>query len=140
MEDFITINELARILGISRQAMLKQLKGKIYSGEIESQTKGKTLLLKFSTLPQEIIDRYQDSRKEAVKEAKNLIKKPQKDINFEKELWAAADRLRGNIDPSEYKYIVLGLIFLKYVSDSFYQQREKLQKSMSNFSDKKQHP
>ena len=40
-------------------------------------------------------------------------------LGFEKELWAAADKLRGSVDPSEYKYIVLGLIFLKYISDSF---------------------
>src|SRR3989344_1079085 len=132
MEDFITISELANVLGISRQAMLKQLKGKINSGEIETRTEGKTYLIKFDTLPQEIKDRYKNSRKEAASEAKELVKKPQKDINFEKELWSVADRLRGNIDPSEYKYIVLGLIFLKYVSDSFYQQREKLQKWMSD--------
>jgi type I restriction enzyme M protein len=66
-----------------------------------------------------------------------LVQKPQKDLNFEKDLWAAADKLRGNIDPSEYKYIVLGLIFLKYVSDSFYQQREKLQKWLSDPTNKK---
>ena len=41
-------------------------------------------------------------------------------LDFEKELWRAADKLRGNIDVSEYKHIVLGLLFLKYVSDSFY--------------------
>jgi type I restriction enzyme M protein len=34
-------------------------------------------------------------------------------------LWAAADRLRSNMDPAEYKHVVLGLIFLKYISDSF---------------------
>lgn len=40
--------------------------------------------------------------------------------------------MRGNIDPSEYKHIVLSLIFLKYVSDSFYQRKEELKKSISN--------
>ncbi len=40
-------------------------------------------------------------------------------MNFEKELWAAADKLRGNMDASEYKHVVLGLIFLKYISDKF---------------------
>ena len=39
--------------------------------------------------------------------------------NFEKQLWAAADKLRGNMDASEYKHVVLGLIFLKYISDRF---------------------
>lgn len=47
------------------------------------------------------------------------------DIGFEKEIWKAADKMRGNIDASEYKSVVLGLIFLKYISDKFeakYQQ------------------
>lgn len=65
------------------------------------------------------------------------MKKPQKDLNFEKDLWSAADKLRGNIDASEYKYIVLGLIFLKYVSDAFYQQREKLKIHLADPADKK---
>ena len=46
-------------------------------------------------------------------------KKPEKDLNFEDKLWNAADKLRGSMDASEYKHIVLGLIFLKYISDSF---------------------
>lgn len=40
-------------------------------------------------------------------------------VGFEKTLWAAADKMRNNMDPAEYKHVVLGLIFLKYVSDSF---------------------
>ncbi|QAR34022.1 SAM-dependent DNA methyltransferase [Geovibrio thiophilus] len=40
-------------------------------------------------------------------------------IGFEDKLWLAADKLRGNVDASEYKHVVLGLIFLKYISDSF---------------------
>ena len=41
------------------------------------------------------------------------------DIGFEKQIWDAACVLRGNMDASEYKNIVLGLIFLKYISDRF---------------------
>ncbi|KMT63057.1 class I SAM-dependent DNA methyltransferase [Paenilisteria newyorkensis] len=41
------------------------------------------------------------------------------DLKIEETLWAAADKLRGSMDASEYKNVVLGLIFLKYVSDSF---------------------
>lgn len=41
------------------------------------------------------------------------------DIGFEKQIWDAACILRGNIDASEYKHVVLGLIFLKYISDRF---------------------
>ena len=44
-------------------------------------------------------------------------------LGFEAELWAAADLLRGNIESSEYKHVVLGLIFLKYVSDAFEERR-----------------
>lgn len=48
-----------------------------------------------------------------------MTKKSTANLGFEKKLWAAADKLRGNMDPSEYKHVVLGLIFLKYISDSF---------------------
>ena len=46
---------------------------------------------------------------------------------IEKQLWKAADKLRKNIDAAEYKHIVLGLIFLKYISDAFDELYEKLQ-------------
>ena len=52
---------------------------------------------------------------------------------LEKQLWKAADKLRKNIDAAEYKHIVLGLIFLKYISDSFEQQFAKLKED--KFSD-----
>ena len=45
------------------------------------------------------------------------------DLGFEQEIWRAADILRGNMDASEYKHVVLGLIFLKYISDAFEQRR-----------------
>ena len=40
-------------------------------------------------------------------------------IGFEQKLWASADKMRGHMDPSEYKHVTLGLIFLKYISDAF---------------------
>ncbi|MGV8144109.1 MAG: type I restriction-modification system subunit M N-terminal domain-containing protein, partial [Methanothermobacter sp.] len=40
-------------------------------------------------------------------------------LGFEQKLWAAADKLRNNMDAAEYKHVVLGLIFLKYISDAF---------------------
>src|ERR1700678_3484385 len=40
-------------------------------------------------------------------------------LGFESHLWAAADALRSNMDAAEYKHVVLGLIFLKYISDAF---------------------
>ena len=42
---------------------------------------------------------------------------------FEDVLWKAADKLRGSMDASEYKHVVLGLIFLKYVEDAFEERR-----------------
>lgn len=47
-------------------------------------------------------------------------------LGFEQTLWAAADKLRNNLDAAEYKHVVLGLIFLKYISDAFTELHEKL--------------
>ena len=49
------------------------------------------------------------------------------DLSFEAELFKAADKLRGNLEPSEYKHVALGLIFLKYISEAFEAQRAKLE-------------
>ncbi|WEK48190.1 MAG: class I SAM-dependent DNA methyltransferase [Candidatus Andeanibacterium colombiense] len=48
------------------------------------------------------------------------------DLGFEADLFKAADKLRGNIEPSEYKHVALGLIFLKYISEAFEAHRAKL--------------
>ncbi len=57
-----------------------------------------------------------------------MAKKSAKPDNesFEQKLWKAADKLRKNIDAAEYKHTVLGLIFLKYISDAFEEMRSKL--------------
>ena len=47
-------------------------------------------------------------------------------LGFEAKLWLAADKLRNNMDAAEYKHVVLGLIFLKYISDAFDELHEKL--------------
>ncbi len=52
---------------------------------------------------------------------------------IEKQLWKAADKLRKNIDAAEYKHIVLGLIFLKYISDSFEEVHEKLKEGKAEY-------
>ena len=49
-------------------------------------------------------------------------------LGFEQKLWSAADKLRSNMDAAEYKHVVLGLIFLKYISDAFTEVYEKLKK------------
>jgi type I restriction enzyme M protein len=48
-------------------------------------------------------------------------------VGFEAKLWQAADALRGSMDAAEYKYVVLGLIFLKYISDAFEEARARLE-------------
>ena len=50
---------------------------------------------------------------------------------LEQTLWEAADKLRGNQEPSEYKHVVLGLVFLKYVSDRFEERREQLKAELA---------
>ena len=57
------------------------------------------------------------------------------DNEIKKTLWAAADKLRSNMDAAEYKHIVLGLIFLKYVSDSFAEHRKLLEKRFADPED-----
>ena len=47
-------------------------------------------------------------------------------LGYEDKLWQAADKLRGSMDSSEYKHVVLGLIFLKYVSDAFETKYQEL--------------
>src|SRR5260370_14330111 len=47
-------------------------------------------------------------------------------LGFEQALWAAADKLRGHMDAAEYKHVVLGLIFLKYISDAFQEKYQQL--------------
>ena len=52
---------------------------------------------------------------------------------IEKQLWEAADKLRKNIDAAEYKHVVLGLVFLKYISDSFEELYQKLKTGEGNY-------
>ena len=55
-----------------------------------------------------------------------MAKKNGVEKSIEANLWDAANKLRGSVEPAEYKHIVLSLIFLKFVSDKFDKQREKL--------------
>lgn len=58
------------------------------------------------------------------------------DIGFEEQIWAAADILRGNMDAAEYKHVVLGLIFLKYISDKFEERYQELLEDDDDVEDK----
>ena len=53
-------------------------------------------------------------------------------LGFEQKLWQAADKLRSNMDAAEYKHVVLGLIFLKYISDGFEDRRGMIEREASN--------
>ena len=113
------------MLGISRVAVHQKIQKK----EIEVINIGDpskpTYLIPKDSLSAELQERIQVEQKKATE---SVVGKDahHHDLNFEKELWAAADKLRGNIDVSEYKNIVLGLLFLKYISDAFYKRREEL--------------
>lgn len=61
-------------------------------------------------------------------------KKEVKDQPVEQALWASADKLRKNMDAAEYKHIVMGLIFLKYISDNFYELYKKLEAGEGDYA------
>jgi len=71
------------------------------------------------------------------KQKKVSSSKPKKGIkeqSIEQALWLSADKLRKNMDAAEYKHIVLGLIFLKYISDNFYELYRKLEEGKGEFA------
>lgn len=62
--------------------------------------------------------------------------KKTKEVSMEEALWKSADKLRGSVEPSEYKHVVLSLFFLKFASDKFEEQRSKLKtQGMEKFID-----
>ena len=54
--------------------------------------------------------------------------------DLKKTLWAAADKLRSSMDAAEYKHIVLGLVFLKYIGDAFDERRAERQAAFADAS------
>lgn len=64
-----------------------------------------------------------------------MAEKSTANIGFEKQIWEAACVLRGNIDASEYKSVVLGLIFLKYISDRFDEKYQQLKDEGDGFEE-----
>lgn len=63
--------------------------------------------------------------------------KDNSEIGFEKELWASADKLRGSMDSSEYKHVILGLVFLKYISDKFEERYKELVENGDGYEEDK---
>jgi type I restriction enzyme M protein len=71
-------------------------------------------------------------------EKKSEISSNGGNLGFEEKLWQTADKLRGHMDPSEYKHVVLGLIFLKHISDIFEEHYNRLSRvPISNPEDRK---
>lgn len=71
-------------------------------------------------------------------EIKDMAKvtKPKKEVSMEEALWKAADKLRGSVEPAEYKHVVLSLFFLKFASDKFEAQRKSIiEKHGERFAD-----
>lgn len=91
-------------------------KAPVPSTEIEQQPR----------TPRAADKQYQARTKMSSKKAAKAAQEDQTLANIEKTLWAAADKLRANMDAAEYKHVVLGLIFLKYISDSFEEFRTQL--------------
>ena len=56
-------------------------------------------------------------------------------VGYESQLWQMADALRGSMDAAEYKHVVLGLIFLKYISDAFEEQHARLEAERAQGAD-----
>ena len=82
-ENYYTTQELAKLLGVSRVAVFKKIK----SGEIKTVSAGRNYLISKDSLPKEIKKLIEQEQKEAVEEIIDFSKKPEKDIEFEKELW-----------------------------------------------------
>ena len=70
-----------------------------------------------------------DALNDEPREARTNKKEP-----IEKQLWKSADKLRKNIDAAEYKHVVLGLIFLKYISDAFEDLYTKLKNGKGEYT------
>jgi len=128
--NIITVKELAKMLGISRISAFERVKQLLKENRIKATLEGKTYIIDKNSLPEELVKEIESKRKEVVNK---LLEG--KDLDFEKELWKAADRLRGNVEVTDYKHIVLGLLFLKYVSDSFNSKRESMSALLSDPTD-----
>jgi type I restriction enzyme M protein len=76
-------------------------------------------------------DNNSETKGEAMAKRTGNNRRPQKsngaNLGFEEKMWQAADKLRGHMDAAEYKHVVLGLVFLKYISDAFQERHHQLE-------------
>ena len=125
MGNILTTKELADLMGVSTTAVNKRIKAGSIKATMDASGNYKINISDLSPKDQKKITLRQ---KRAVREVKSLS--VSEDIQrLEKSLWEAADALRGTVDSSQYKEIVLGLIFLKYVSDVFAKKEEEIKAS-----------
>jgi type I restriction enzyme M protein len=82
----------------------------------------------YNPAPGKFIQTGQVAQMARTKQARKAKESNGANLGFEQKLWQAADKMRGHMDSAEYKHVVLGLIFLKYISDAFQEHHEKLKK------------
>ena len=132
-------DEVVEAIVSSRAATLPELLGLFSRAELKSACEAVGL----STKGREkavIVDRLLESAPSPAParpaKPKSSSQKPMSNNNaslgFEQELWKAADLLRNNMDPAEYKHVVLGLLFLKYIEDAFEERRTELACAVSD--------
>lgn len=112
MTDHTEVEQASRL---AEQA-LKQARARLAPSEAEVEAEAKPM-------------KKTRGRKAAVSPTNSTLQ------DLEKTLWATADKLRANMDAAEYKHIVLGLIFLKYISDSFAGRRAELERRFADATD-----
>lgn len=107
--DIVGLEEIASMAGVSMPAVTQWRKKR--GSDFPTPLEG------YQTLA------FDKSEVESWLKRKNKSFKP---LNLEATLWAAADKMRGHMDAAEYKHVVLGLVFLKYISDAFEARHQEL--------------
>ena len=139
------LKKICRAFGVNPGATSKQvLIDRIVGKKVEMPIK-KTPAKKVSKKEPEAAEPPTSNGKGHMTEKVKKEKKPSKNgsdksnnganLGFESDLWRAADAMRSNMDAAEYKHVVLGLIFLKYISDAFEEQHAKLEAERTQGAD-----
>lgn len=120
--DYYSTAEYAKIFGITVAGVNKQIK----AGKIKAEkNKQNNYIIYKKDLPPVVLKKMEKLQREKLKKVEAV---DASDIHaLSKALWGAADALRGSVDSADYKNIVLGLIFLKYLNDTFVLQQQKIQ-------------
>jgi len=134
--DHQLFDELAAITGLTERTVRKKLgeaHGKTHvsnvfadhwpDGATDAPADGDAALAKPSAEPE---------TKSGRKKTKKVAAERTGSLGFESKLWEAADLLRNNMDPAEYKHVVLGLLFLKYIDDAFEERRKEIREAVAD--------